>query len=180
MKSEIDLEILAAIAVCTELTGSSMTEAAIKIFAHDLSEHPKQSVLRALERCRRELRGRLTLADVLDRIAAEDGRPSADEAWAMCPMDESTSAIMNDEIVQALVVAQPLIDAGDKVAARMAFKGAYERRVTLNRANGIKLRWWPSLGHEVTGRDKVLEDLRALNDRARLAHEVPRLQSVTP
>jgi hypothetical protein len=37
--------------------------------------------------------------------------------------------VWTDEIVQALAVAKPLLDARDKVAARMAFCQAYERLV---------------------------------------------------
>ena len=92
---QIDEDVLAAIAVCAELTGTVLSKPAARIFAQDLSTQPKPAVLRALERCRRELRGRLTLSDVLDRIAMEDGRPGADEAWAMCPMDEATTAVLN-------------------------------------------------------------------------------------
>lgn len=56
---------------------------------------------------------------------------SADEAWALAPKIEGQPAITNSIAVQALAVAQPQIDAGDMIAARMAFKGTYDRLVAM-------------------------------------------------
>lgn len=87
-----------------------------------------------------------------------DGRPGADEAWAMIPMDEYASAVMSQEMAEALHVAQPLLNAGDKIAARMAFKDAYTRIVETNKRNGIKPSWFPSLGQDKEGREAVLAE----------------------
>lgn len=94
---------------------------------------------------------------ILDRMLP-DGRPGADEAWAMIPMDEYTSAVMTQEMADALHVAQPLLDAGDKIAARMAFKEAYSRIVDTNKRNGVKPSWFPSLGQDKEGREAVLAE----------------------
>lgn len=148
---QINEEVLTAIAVCAELTGTTLSKAAAKVFADDLSEYSTPSVLAALERCRKELRGRMTVADVVSRITEQDGRPGADEAWAMCPMSEATTAVLTDEIMQALTVAQPLIESGDKVAARMAFKSAYERLLADARRSGAPAKWFPSIGSDKRG-----------------------------
>lgn len=95
--------------------------------------------------------------EIIERMKP-DGRPTADEAWAMVPRDESQSAIMSDEIATAIQVAQPLLDAGDQIAARMAFRDAYTRSVDENRRAGISPRWFPSLGHDPHGRAKVIAD----------------------
>jgi hypothetical protein len=87
-----------------------------------------------------------------------DGRPGADEAWAMIPMDEYTSAVMTQEMAEALHIAQPLLDAGDKIAARMSFREAYNRIVDANKRNGIKPAWFPSLGQDKESRDTVLAE----------------------
>lgn len=152
---QADPDILKAIAVTAELTGSELSENAARVFAYDLAEHPKGAVLKALERCRRELKGRLTLADVLSRVAEMDGRPSADEAWAMIPMDEATTVVWTDEMSKAFGVALPLIDS-DKTAARMAFKKAYERAVDEARQNNVKPKWRASLGHDPSGREHAV------------------------
>lgn len=87
-----------------------------------------------------------------------DGRPGADEAWAMIPMDEHTSAVMSQEMAEALHIAQPLLDAGDKIAARMAFKEAYVRIVDANKRAGVKPSWFPSLGQDKEGREAALAE----------------------
>lgn len=152
---QIDSEILKAVAVTAELTGTEITEMAAKVFAMDLAEYPKAAVMTALTRCRRELKGRLTLADVLNRVAEMDGRPSADEAWAMMPMGEAVTVVWTDEMAAAWGVALPMIEI-DKVAARMAFKGAYDRAVAEARQVGVVPKWRASLGHDKSGRDAVV------------------------
>lgn len=94
---------------------------------------------------------------ILDRLLP-DGRPGADEAWAMIPRDESTSSVMTQEMAEAMHVAQPLLNEGDAIAARMAFKEAYARIVDANKRSGIKPEWFPSLGHDKEGRDSVLAE----------------------
>lgn len=151
----IDPDVLKAIAVTAELTGTDISESSAKVFAMDLAEHPKAAVMAALTRCRRELRGRLTLADVLSRIAEMDGRPSSDEAWAMCPLDEAATVVWTDEMAQAWGIALPILDA-DKVAARMAFKRAYEKAVDEARQENRPVVWRASLGHDKAGREPVI------------------------
>lgn len=148
--------LLQAIAVTAELTGTQLTEPAARIMAADLSLYPEAQVLAALERCRRELKGRLTIAEVVSRL--EDGRPGAEEAWALCPRDEAATVVWTAEMQQAWGVAQLLIDEGDLVAARMAFIEAYRTLVTRARANREPTLWQPSLGHDVAGREAVLAE----------------------
>lgn len=152
---QIDSEILKAVAVTAELTGTEITEMAAKVFAMDLAEYPKAAVMTALTRCRRELKGRLTLADVLNRVAEMDGRPSADESWAMMPMDEAATVVWTDEMAAAWGVALPMVDT-DKVAARMAFKAAYQKGVDEARQTLRPVKWRASLGHDKAGREPVI------------------------
>lgn len=152
---KVDSEILKAVAVTAELTGTEITEIAAKVFATDLAEYPKAAVMAALTRCRRELKGRLTLADVLNRIAEMDGRPSADEAWAMCPMSEATTVVWTDEMAQAWGVALPMLD-DDPTAARMAFRKAYEKAVDVARQNNVPAKWCASLGFDRSARESAI------------------------
>lgn len=151
-------KIIQAIAVTAELTGTELSEAAIRLMESDLSDYPADAVLRALDRCRKELKGRMTLAAVIERIEDRDGRPGAEEAWALAlgACDESATVVWNDEIAQAYATAAPLLDARDKVGARMAFKEAYERITRSNRENGMTPRWYPSLGSDPGQREAVL------------------------
>lgn len=140
--------IIKAIAVTAELTGTELSETAIRVMESDLSAYAEADVLRALDRCRKELKGRMTLAAVLERVAVSDGRPGPEEAWsiALTASDEAETVVWTDEIAQALQVARPLLDVRDKVAARMAFCETYDRLVREAREAGVSSRWSASLG----------------------------------
>lgn len=104
------------------------------MFFNDLKRYPLEYIDAALQAHRMDAdRGRFTptVADISSQI--ERRRPmqwvSADEAWAAAPKIENQPAVVNATVVQALATAQPLMDAGDMVAARMAFKGTYDRLV---------------------------------------------------
>ena len=146
--------VLQAIAVTAELTGAQFSPAAARVFADDLSRYPEHQVLGALNRCRKELRGRVTLQDVIGRL--DDGRPGPEEAWAMLPKDESASVVWTDEMCEAWGVALPLIEDGDTVAGRMAFLERYRGLVMQARDSGKSVHWVPSLGHDAHGREAVL------------------------
>lgn len=163
----IDPEVIKAIAVTAELTGTVLSEAAVRVFAADLARYPAAAVLASLERCRREVKGRLTLSDVIERIEAQDGRPGAEEAWSIAPRDEASTTVMTDEIAIAWGAALPLVQLGDHVAARMTFREVYNREVESARQAAKPVRWFASLGQDLQGRAPVLREAVA---RGRLSH----------
>jgi hypothetical protein len=167
------IELLKAVAVTAELCGRTFSEGAARVFVEDLAGFPESAVMRALARCRREVKGILTIQDVVSRV--DDGRPGAEEAWAQMPFDESQSVVWTDEMANAFGVARGLLDEGDKVAARMAFKEAYVRLVGESRDRGLAVTWSPSLGHDKNGHDAVLADAVA---RGRLTYD--HAQSISP
>lgn len=148
--------LLQAVAVTAELCGRVFTEPAAKVFVDDLCAYPEHQVLGALRRCRREVRGILTVQDVVSRL--EDGRLGAEEAWAMLPKTEADSVVWTTEMAEALRICQPLLDDGDTVAARMSFKQAYDRIVACARDAGRAPDWQISLGHDPKGRDQALRE----------------------
>jgi hypothetical protein len=100
----------------------------------------------------------ITPADICNLIAAAnpDGRPGADEAWAMLPyQDEDASVVMTEEMAEAFGIAQ---EVDDRNGARMAFRDAYNRIVERNKRAGIKPKWFPSLGNDKNGREVVLNE----------------------
>lgn len=153
---KINENLLKAIAVTAELTGTELSVDAARMMVEDLSQYPAELVLKALTKCRRELKTRMSLADVISRI--DDGRPGAEEAWAMIPKDESGSVVWTEEMAEAYGIASPLINEGDTVQARMAFTETYRDRCAKARDAGIPVRWSPSLGHDHHGREQVLLD----------------------
>lgn len=149
-----DIELIQALAATAELCGTNLSEAAAKLLLSDLAEYDPRAVVAALSKCRRELKGRLTLAEIVSRI--DDGRPGPEEAWAALPIAESMSVVWTKEMSDAFWIAQPLIEQGEMVPARMAFKEAYLRFVAEAREQRIPAVWGVSLGHDQSGRKPVL------------------------
>lgn len=143
------------IAVTAELTGTSLSEGAAEIMTTELAAYPRDQVLGALARCRKELKTRLTMAAVIERL--DDGRPGPEEAWAMLPMREADTAVWTAEMSQAFGVAIRMIDAGEHVAARMAFKETYTRMVSQARDKRAPVEWHVTLGHDPAGRTGKLK-----------------------
>lgn len=121
-------------------------------------------------------------ADVIEQIeglVADDGRPGAEEAWAMCcrASDESETLVWSAEMSEAYAVAQPLMQGGDQIGARMAFKEAYGRMVDDARRARRPVSWSVSLGHDASKRHGALvaaeaRGLLAAGDALRLAPPV--------
>ena len=144
-------ELLQAIAVTAELCGRTLSPAAAEIFCKDLENYPPQQIVGALTRCRKEVRGALTIQDVVSRI--DDGRPGPEEAWAMLPMTESQTVVWTAEMSQAFGVVVSMIDAGEVIPARIAFKESYIRLVNQARDHSLPVEWSPTLGHDAAGRE---------------------------
>ncbi len=150
-------QLLKALAVAIELTGTEISKAAARVMADDLAAYPEASVLTALARCRRELRGKLTLPDVLDRMPG--GHPGVEEAWSICgPVlnDERLSVVWTDQIAGAFFSALTLKD--DPVAARMAFKERYVGLVAQARLEGRMPVWILSPGSDKDARELAILD----------------------
>lgn len=158
-------QILQAIMVTAELTGAELSPAAQAVMVDDLMAYPLPAVLSALTRCRRELTGRLTLAAVIDRLADADGRPGAEEAWGLVAAvlaDERESVVWTDEMAEASNAATGLLETGDKVGARMAFRERYTALVSDAREAGRAVRWSVSGGTDAGRRAAVI--LKAVQD----------------
>ena len=142
-----------ALAVTMELCATQFTDAAVRVICAQLADYPVNLVLRALERCGRELQGRLTLAAILQRIEQGDGRPAADAAWALVwPFDEARTIVAPTEAIQAAHEVAHLEDT----AARMAFRARYEELVREAREVRRPARWEVTLGTDPAGRGPAL------------------------
>ena len=156
MNPEHEKELVAHIAATCEMTATTMSEFTARLLADELARFPLHQVLGALRRCRRELKGRLTLDDIIERL--DDGRPSPNEAWSMVPRDEYRSVVWTEEMAEAYGAAIPLLNEGDQVAARMAFLEKYRALVQRNREDGVPTKWMPSLGLDPLGRADALAE----------------------
>jgi hypothetical protein len=64
--------------------------------------------------------------------------------------------VLTDEIQLALAAAKPVLDAGDKVGARMAFNSAYERLVGQAREDNKHVNWHVSVGFDANRRTQAI------------------------
>lgn len=151
-------KVIQHLAATAELTGYEISPTALAMMATDLSSYSEEVIIKALAMLRRESKYKMTLASVVEQIEklSPDGRPGADEAWAMIPRTEEATVVWTDEMAQAHSVASPLLEEGDKIAARMAFKEKYQSLVEENKRNGIPVKWSASLGHDIYGRESAL------------------------
>ena len=174
LSSDDRAQLAGAICATAETLGQTISAAAAELMAEDLAVFGQADIRKALQACRRELTGRLTLAAVLQRIQAEDGRPGRDEAWAiaMTTNDEFETVVLTDEIQLALAAAKPVLDAGDKIGARMAFISAYERFVSQARDDVKPVNWHVSVGFDANRRveaiTKAVQLQRIPQERGRL------------
>ncbi len=143
-----------AICATAEAMGQEMNPGTAAMMAEDLCAYPVPAVKAALKACRFEVKGKLAMADILQRVQASDGRPGKDEAWAiaMTTNDEFETVVLTDEIQLALAAAKPVLDAGDKIGARMAFISAYERFVGQARQDTKQVNWHVSVGFDASRR----------------------------
>lgn len=126
-----------------EVCGHEMSVPAAKMIARDLASYPPELVERALEKCRLQVSGRLTMSHILQRI--DDGHLGAEEAWALCPRSESETVVWTDEIAEAYDTTSSL---DDQISARMTFKESYTRILSEARAERRLAKWHVSPGHD--------------------------------
>lgn len=172
MRDDEKVQVVQAIAVTAEILGHELGPSAQVTMADDLGEYPLEVVLSAIAQCRREV-SRLTLAAILQRVEAADGRPEPNEAWSIASgaADERATVVWTDEIQAAFAAAKPLLDnRDDKVGARMAFLAAYERLVAAARRQRIPVSWQTSLGWDMEQRESAVSEAirlgRLTNDQA--------------
>ncbi|MCF8799229.1 hypothetical protein KIP31_09995 [Xanthomonas campestris pv. campestris] len=172
-------QLIDLIVATAEVIGDEIRPMAAAMMAGDLSVYPMDALQAALAQCRRELKGRLSLAAIIERI--DDGHPTPNEAWAasILASDERNTVVWTGQMQAAWAVAQPLMNMGDKIAARQAFLEAYTRLVKEARAAHQPAGYSASIGFDIAGRDAAL---RQAASRGLLAHEEvqPHLQLEGP
>lgn len=144
--------------------GASPSEAVLDMIIETLEPYGDAAIMASLEACSREVKGRLTPADIISRIPSQ--RPSANEAWAMIPRSEDQTTVWTDEMRVAYGVAHPIMS--DPIAARMAFIEAYNREVSKT-SHVVRPTWSVSYGTDIEGRRDAV--LNALNVGRLTQHE---------
>lgn len=88
-----------------------------------------------------------------------DERPGADEAWntALQASDERATVVWTAETAQAFESCRTILDSGDQIGARMAFRQAYDRLVVVSRRDRLPVSWSASLGADPQQRALPIE-----------------------
>lgn len=138
MTGEEQEHVLDMLVATAEVMGTEIKPNAVALMVKDLSAYDFNQVMMALTRCRRELAGKLTLKAILDILAPAGGWLSGNQAWALAlpAADENKTVVWSVEARKAWFIALPLVEAGDKVAGRMAFIETYDRLVAQARIEG--------------------------------------------
>ncbi len=169
MLSDAEQDTLVEMLVATaEVMGEQIRPTAAAYMVTDLATYPLRVLAEALTACRREVKGRLSLAAIMERI--DDGHPAPNEAWAVAirATDEAVTLVWTEQTRDAWTAALPLVEEGDKIAARQAFLEVYARLVKSARAVGCCAVYQPSLGHDASARAAALQ---LAVDAGRLAHQ---------
>lgn len=151
--------VLQMLAATAEVMGGELKPGTALVMLEDLAAYDFQAVMVALTRCRREFSGKLTLKMILELVAPAGGWLSANEAWSLAlpAADERNTVVWTREASKAWSVALPLMEAGDKVGARMAFIAAYERHVSTAKSEGKQPVHEVSAGWDAAGRDLAIQ-----------------------
>ncbi len=147
--------VMATYAALPAYSNKPLSDDALIIYAEDLAPYSVEQVDAALKRLRRET-SFFSPHEIISRI--DDGRPLPEEAWGMIPKNEVDSCVWSEEMAAAYAAAEPMINAGDMIAARVAFIEYYKNKVLKVRAEGTPAKWSPSFGSDHSGRERALRD----------------------
>lgn len=154
MTEEEELKLSVQIqASSVSVSGKNLSDNVIDLLLSDLQGYSYQQISDALRRVRLES-SFFNTKEIVSRI--DDGRPDAEEAWGMIPKSEAESVVWSTEMQTAYAAALPMIEARDRVAARMAFVETYRTESSKSRAQGLQVKWTATLGEDHTGRERAL------------------------
>jgi len=154
-------EISQAIALLTaEYDMPAFDGSRLAMWFYKLSSYPKGSVMKSAQHFIATSKFKPQLSEIIHgcEIQCPGTWLGADEAWAKMPQSESESALMTNEISQAMSYATPLLEQGESNAARMAFRDAYDRLIERAKLEGRKPVYFLSSGSDRGGRESVLCD----------------------
>lgn len=153
-------KLILSLTATAEVMGGEIKPNVVLVMVDDLSGYQLVDVLQALTRIRREHTGKLTLKTILDLLTPAGGWISANEAWAIAlpAADEAATVVWTQEMAKAWAIAKPILDAGDKIGARMAFIPAYERFVDQAKREGRDPHYEISDGWDANMRELAMQN----------------------
>lgn len=167
-----------------------LTASTMRIYWQGLEDVPMESLRLALSvHAKDPVAGSFMpkISDInraLQALQSDDGHPGAEEAWsiALQARHESAAVVWTEQISQAFFTAAlPLLDEGDKIAARKAFQERYERELADARRDHQPAKWFASLGTDAKQCEQAVDQAVRLG-RITEAHAqklLPRSEPVT-
>ncbi len=159
--------------------GPRLTDATLCLWWQALEPYPWPLVAAALQDHVARCKFAPKPADLRERLEQFDGRPTADEAWAVAVSahDETVTVVWSQETAEAWGCAAPILALGDGIGARRAFIDRYRRLVDEARRALVPVTWSVSLGTDPQRRTSALQQALARRQlpRARVQALVPDL-----
>ncbi len=112
---------------CSSVYRQEADKSTMRVFWQLLEAYPIEAVEKAFINHLRSNKFFPTPSEIIASLDVKYKHLGSDEAWAMMPRSEFESVVWTEEMAAAYAVAFDLITEGDRIAARMAFKNAYER-----------------------------------------------------
>lgn len=140
----------------------NLSKSQVRIYWDILKEYQLDDVLEAFSKHVKTSRFFPVPADLIDLIPAAKAAQhvSAEEAWAIAleAMDEYSTVVVTDAILEAKTICQDVYDSGDRVGARMSFKDTYNRIIK----TAQKPAWKVSEGYDKARREDAVRKAVAL------------------
>ena len=138
--------------------GKSISDSAVSFDFELLSDFDLSVIKKAISQHCKSSKFSPTVADIIEIIEPKrDQFISADEAWSLCPRNEDETIRWTEITGKAYVIASELRSHGDEIAARMAFKAAYQRICEEYKHQGMHDKWVVCLGNDKLQRVYALE-----------------------
>jgi hypothetical protein len=143
-----------------EAFGEGLTAERQAIYVTALADIPIDQLRQAIRAAIQELKWFPKVAELRELAGApprtlNDGRPGPEEAWARMPKGrrmEDDSIVWCEEERAAYGVCRSLLQDGDQIGARMAFKERYERELAEARSQRKPAKWAASVGYDIEHR----------------------------
>ncbi len=143
------------------INGQELPGVVIPTILKALNPYKPESILTAIESVVLAGVGRMTLASIIERLDAADGRPSPEEAWSTAVQthnDEQSTVVWTQETATAWAdVASALMDAGDRFNASRGFIAKYTELVAASRRNGVPVQWLVCQGWDKELRHQAIQ-----------------------
>lgn len=141
------------------VNNQALSDFALDVFLEDVDGYSFVDVMTAIRNARKQAKGRISIGDIMQQMDNMDGRPSAEEAWALAvkSLDENLTIALTQETQEAWSSgASELLDIGDKFNASRAYIEKYNQLVAAARDKNVPISWFVSLGDDKDQRDNVV------------------------